>query len=66
MGLTPLHIKSEIDDLNTFLITKFGYLKFGKCTPSLYVSIDTTNFFFLSKNTSSFNFLELGLFLVSF
>ena len=30
-----LDIKSEIDALRTFLITRLGLLKFKKCTPSL-------------------------------
>ena len=58
MGKTPLQIKSEIEDLKIFLITKSGFLKSRKWTPSLYVSIETTNDYFLTKKTSSFKFNE--------
>ena len=49
-----MQIKSEIDDLNIFLITKSGELKFKKCVPILYVSTDITIPLLLSKKTSSF------------
>ena len=54
MGLTPLQIKSEIDDLIIFFIIRSGWLKSKKCDLTLYVSTDITNSFFLSKKTSSF------------
>ena len=62
-GSTPFEIISEIDDLITFLITSFGFLKFKKCIFSLYVSIVATNEFFLSKKTSSFKFKAALFFL---
>ena len=43
-----------MEDLKIFLITNSGYLKSKKWTPSLYVSIEITSDFFLSKKTSSF------------
>jgi len=55
-----------MDDLITFLIVSSGFLKFIKCFPSIYVSYETTKFFFLSKKTSSFNFKAEGLFIVNF
>ena len=62
----PFAIRSEIDDLIIFLITKSGYLKLGKCIPSLYESTETINLFFLSKKTSSLKFFAPGLFLDNF
>ena len=53
-----MQIKSDIEDLKIFLITKSGFLKSRKWTPSLYVSIEITNDFFLSKKTSSFKSSE--------
>ena len=53
MGLTPLQIKSEIEDLIIFFITKYGLLKFIKCVPSMYVSTDTTKLFFLCVKTEA-------------
>ena len=50
-----------MDDLNTFLITRSGDLKFKKWVPILYVSTDITTPFFLSKKTSSFK-LRANLF----
>ena len=61
-----MHIKSEIDDLKIFLITSSGFLKSTKCMPSTYVSTEITNFFGLSKKTSSFRFKELLFLNVSF
>ena len=63
MGKTPLQIKSEIDDLMIFFITRSGLLKLRKWYPSLYVSIEITKPFFLSKKTSSFN-LSADLFVL--
>jgi len=57
-----LQIKSEIEDLIIFFITSPGFLKFTKCFPSMYVSIETTILLLLLKKTSSFKFNELGEF----
>ena len=61
LGLTPLQIKSDIEERIIFFIIKSGFLVFLKWIFSLYVSVDTTRRFFLSKKTSSFSLRELGL-----
>ena len=53
-----MQIRSEIEDLITFLITSSGFLKLIKCFPSMYVSTETAILFALSKKISSFKFSE--------
>ena len=45
-----MQIKSEMEDLIIFFITSPGFLKFTKCFPSMYVSIETTILLVLLKS----------------